>query len=366
MRLRRSDRLVASAVASMLVPAWLALVGFDALVALAAEFDEFGEGGYGFGQALLAIAFTLPRRAYQLFPPAALLGCLMGLGALAATSELTALRAMGLSRRRVCAAAAMLLGGFTALMMLVAETVGPAGEHESQAMTLAAKSRDVAIARWSGLWARDGDTFVNARQGRVEGEGAQAVVILDDVRLYGFDGARLASLVQARRAEWRDGRWTLFALRRTRLEQRSAHTELRDREPWPSTLDPAVLSLTVARPRYLSTRDLARGLEYQRRNGLDTALFESAYWARWFYPVNALALCLCAMPLAFGELRSGGAGKRLFFGAVLGLGYFVLQTLAVSTAEVFQLDARLGNSLPPALLSILAWAYYRRAAWAAK
>lgn len=359
MILRRSDRLVAGAVLAALCLTWIVLIGFDALVALAGEFDELGQGDYDAGAAAWYLLFTLPRRAYQLFPAAALVGCLMGLGALAASSELTALRALGLSRLRICLAALAVVAALTLAMMATAETLGPAGERRAQAGTLAAKSRDVAVARWSGLWARDGDTIVNAREGHIEGEGVFARVVLGGVRLYEFGaGGRLDAIVQAQRAEHRDGRWTLFEVRRTELLEHAARSTRLERESWASQLDPEVLSLTVARPRYLSTHDLALGLDYQRRNGLDTALFESAYWARFFYPVNALVLCLAAMPLAFGTLRSGGAGKRLFLGIALGLSYFILQTLTVSLAEVYGLDLRLGNLLPPLLaggVSALAW-----------
>jgi len=360
-RLRRSDRLVTAAVMVSLVPAWIALVGFDALMAFAAELDEIGEGGYTTAKAAFFTLYTLPRRAYQLFPPAALIGCLLGLGSLAASSELTALRAAGLSRVRICLSAAIAVVLLTGLMVLVAETIGPAGEQRAQALVLAAKTTDIAVAKWSGLWAREGDTILNARHGRVEGEGAAAWVALDEVRLYEFDpGGRLKSIALVGRAEHRVGEWSLFEVRRTVFLDRKVKTTTSTREHWNSTLDPAVLSLTVARPRYLSTRDIASGLNYQKRNGLDSSLFESAYWARWFYPVNALVLCLAAMPFAFGPLRSGGLGLRLFLGIAVGLGYFTLQTLAISMAEVYRYDVRLGNLLPPLLVAMSSWLYFRK------
>lgn len=147
LRLRRSDRLVMLAVIGSLIPAWLALVGFDTLMALAAELDEIGEGEYSAGRAAFLMLYTLPRRAYQLFPAAALLGCVLGLGSLAASSELTALRAIGLSRLRICLGAAFVVAVLTAAMSLVAETIGPAGEQRAQALVLAAKTRDLAVAR---------------------------------------------------------------------------------------------------------------------------------------------------------------------------------------------------------------------------
>jgi lipopolysaccharide export system permease protein len=98
------------------------------------------------------------------------------------------------------------------------------------------------------------------------------------------------------------------------------------------------------------------------RNGLDPGPFESAYWARVFYPVNVLLLCLAAMPFAFGALRSGGFGKRLFLGIVFGIGFFTLQTVVVNLSEVYRIDLRIGNALPPLLVVFLSWLYFRRSA----
>src|SRR3546814_7485756 len=85
-------------------------------------------------------------------------------------------------------------------------------------------------------------------------------------------------------------------------------------EHWTSQLDAAALAASASnlwRPRYMSARDLRSGINYRKRNGLDASEFEEHYWGRWFYPLNVLALCLAAIPFAFGTLRSGGAGQRV-------------------------------------------------------
>jgi lipopolysaccharide export system permease protein len=358
---RRSDRLVGLTVLAALGLVWMILLGFDLITGFVEELDEIGEGDYGVGNALLYTLYTAPRRAYTLFPTAAVIGCLLGLGALASTSELTALRAAGLSRLRICLAALMVVGFCTFGMVVVAETIGPAGEQRAQALAVAAKSREVTLARWSGLWAREGDTFLNAQHGRMRGEGAESWIELDGVRLYEFgkDG-RLASIALAKRAEHRVGQWNLFEVRRSRFTDSGVASETVAQERWDSQLNPDLLSLGVKRPRYLSLRDLDANLEYQRRNGLDPGAFENAYWSRWFYPVNVLVLCLAAMPFAFGMLRSGGLGKRLFLGILFGIGFFTLQSLAVNMTEVFRFDPRMGQALPPLLVATLSWAYFRR------
>src|SRR5688572_1903361 len=101
MMLKRSDRLIGGSVLGALLLVWSVLVGFDLIQTFVNEIDEIGEGNYSAASAALYTIYTLPRRAYELFPTAAVIGSLLGLGALSATSELTALRAAGLSRLRI-------------------------------------------------------------------------------------------------------------------------------------------------------------------------------------------------------------------------------------------------------------------------
>lgn len=357
---RISDRLIGRSVLLALLLVWSTLLAFDLIGGFIDELDEIGQGNYDALTAFFYIAYSLPRRAYTLFPTAAMIGCLLGMGALAASSELTALRSAGLSRLRICLAAVAVVGLLTLGMVVVGETVGPLGDQRAQALEVSAKSDDVAVARGSGVWAREGDTFLNARHGRSVGIGAAATIELDDVRLYEFDGeGRLLSIAVAKRAEHAGGTWSLFDVRRSFFRENSVESTTTAQERWDSALNPDVLSLGVTRPRYLSTADLNASLDYLQRNGLDVGAFENAYWARWFYPVNAMVLCLAVLPFAFGTLRSGGFGKRLFLGIVFGLGYFVLQTLTVNMAEVFRFDLRIANAMPPLAVALGCWAYFR-------
>ena len=143
---------------------WLVLLGLDAIMALSGEANNIGTGSYSFSHALAWTAYTLPRRAYTLFPMAAVIGALMGLGQLAATSELTALRAVGLSRRRIAISVAIALSLLTALMVVNGETLAPWGEERAQAIK-SVRNSNMVVAKYSGLWAREGDMFLNARSG---------------------------------------------------------------------------------------------------------------------------------------------------------------------------------------------------------
>ena len=85
MTLRISDRLIGLRVLSMLAMVWGVLLGFDLIQTFVNEIDEIGQGNYTTGTAILYTIYTIPRRAYELFPTAALIGSLLALGGLAAT-----------------------------------------------------------------------------------------------------------------------------------------------------------------------------------------------------------------------------------------------------------------------------------------
>ncbi|MCA0395681.1 MAG: LPS export ABC transporter permease LptG [Proteobacteria bacterium] len=360
------DQLVAKVVVGTMLLTWAVLVGLDVVMAMANEIDSIGDGNYGFFNAVAYIAHTVPRRAYMMFPFGAVVGALMGLGQLAASSELTALRALGLSRKRIGLSVALPVLLLTGLMMVNAETLAPWAQRNADMMKSSARSRDVIVAQYSGLWAREGDIFLNAQSGQEHDAdaGGEGWLELNDVRLFEFNAeGRLESVAHARVAEHRDSGWVLRNVKRTYFEERSVTQTDVDEERWQSNLDAAALAANAGnlwRPRYLSSSQLRQGIDYRVRNQLDASEFEEHYWGRWFYPINVLALCLAAIPFAFGSLRSGGLGRRLFIGVVFGLGFYLLQTQVVKLAAVYKFDYRLAYLVPPTIMLVVSWVLFRR------
>jgi lipopolysaccharide export system permease protein len=354
---KRVDRLVAMAVLSSVALTWLTIVGFDAFRIFIGELNDVGQGQYTLSKAVTYVLLTIPRRCYEMFSYSALIGGLIGLGALAGSGELTALRAAGLSKLRICASVVFALTTLTVLVTLVGETIGPYGEQKAQALQIAAKSKDIALAKGGALWARDGDTVINARRGRARGGSVE----LSGVRVFEFDSeGRLESLALAARAVHAASAWTLYDVRRTTFGIDSASSATKAEEHWESGLDPALLSLSIVQAQYMTLRDLSRNIFYLDKNHQDASTFRQAYWERLFYPVSVLALAFCAVPFAFGTLRSGGLAKRLFIGMVLALCFYFAQRAIVNMSAVYGVHPGIANLIPPFLLAVLAFLYFRR------
>lgn len=345
------DLYVGRVVLATVLLTWMVLLGLDVMLNLVGELGNIGQGDYGLVQVLTYMAYTVPRRAYTLFPTAAVIGSLMALGQLAASSELTALRAIGLSRRRLGVTVAGALALLIGLMVVNGETLGPWGQRQADALRASSRSGEMIVARYSGVWAREGDTIFNARGGEERDTGQDRWLELQDVRLYEFaDDGRLESIALAKIAEHRPGGWLLRDVTRTYFDERSVTQTRVGEERWESQLDATALSADIDRPRYLTSSELRKAAAYRERNDLDASEFQEHYWGRWFYPLNTLALCLAAIPFAFGSLRSGGMGKRLFIGIVFALGFWLLQSQFVQIANVYKLDFRLAYALPTLIM----------------
>jgi len=358
---KKVDKLVALSVLGSVLLAWGFLVGFDAFHSFLVEINDIGTGQYTLTKAIVYILLTIPRRGYQFFGYAALIGGLLGMGGLASSGELTALRAAGLSKLRICVSVIISLTLLTVGVMIVGETIGPKGEQKAEALALTAKSKDVAIGKGGSLWARDGGTVVNAKHGRTHSTRNGPIVELQDVRMFEFEpNGQLAALSLAKTATHTGGEWTLFDVRRTEFKGTQATTTNQDKVQWASNLDPNILSVSMIHAEYLPLVDLTRNIDYNLRNRQDASVYQRAYWARIFYPLNVLVLAFCAVPFAFGALRTGGLGKRLFIGIALAIMYYFFQSAVVSMGSVYNFNLALANALPSVALAAAALFYFRR------
>ena len=98
---------------------WMALLmTLGALFLFIGQQDDIGVGSYTAGDAMLFVLLNLPEQAWQIMPIAALIGSLMAMGSLARGSEITVIRATGVSPARIA------LGAQFAALALIVVSVG--------------------------------------------------------------------------------------------------------------------------------------------------------------------------------------------------------------------------------------------------
>ncbi len=352
--MRIIDRYVARQVITGSLLALFVLTGIAVFFTFLAQLGDLNQR-YTLGKAIAYVLLSLPRRAYELLPTAVLLGSLMGLGALASSSELVVLRAAGVSVARVGLSvlkAGLAVGVFA---LLLGEVVAPPGEQYAQQMKSAAMTGAITLRSRHGFWARDGQNYVSIS--RVL-PGAR----LENIVIYRYDDSlRLRSVTHAPHAEFRDGRWLLRDIRQTRFSDAGAHVEVRKQAWWSSILAPELLDVLVVKPLHLSAWSLMQYIRYLRLNSLDTQQYSLALWVKLMQPFTAMAMLLLAVPFVFGSLRSTGAGQRMLVGVLIGMGFHLASQAIHHTGLVYGAPAALSAATPVVLMVLTAWWMMRRA-----
>ncbi|HEY4731668.1 MAG TPA: LptF/LptG family permease, partial [Gammaproteobacteria bacterium] len=120
------------------------LLALFSFVGFVAELEEVGTGNYELIQAGEFVLLSLPRLAYQLFPVAALLGSMIGLGVMASNNELLVMRAAGVSLMQVVAS--VMKAGL--VLMVAAAVLGEviATKAEQYAQDLRTRSLEKHLA----------------------------------------------------------------------------------------------------------------------------------------------------------------------------------------------------------------------------
>ena len=330
--MRLLDRYIGRSVLSAMLATLVVLTALIGFVTLLDEAGDAGRGDYGIGDVFIYVLLLLPRFAYELFPMAVLLGSLVGLGSLASHSELTAMRAAGVSLSRIMLA--VMKAGVLAMVVmgLVGELVAPASEQYAGQMRAQKISGNVTLQTPYGFWARDGNAFINIRYLLPDAR-------LRDVYIYEFsDDRRLLRATHAADAVYRGGQWVLSDVGRSRFTEAGVESERLDNAHWPSSLDPDILDVVAARPSMLPAWGLYQYIDYLRDNGLDARSYEVAFWSKVLTPVVVLVMIFLSLPFVFGSLRTVGVGQRIFVGALLGIGFLLLSRAFGNLAVVYRLD----------------------------
>ncbi|MGA9855914.1 MAG: LPS export ABC transporter permease LptG [Gammaproteobacteria bacterium] len=345
--MRVVDRYIAIQVILSTLLVLLVLTALASLITFVGEFSHVGQGHYSLLDAGIYTLLYIPSQAYSMFVVAVLLGAMLGLGDLASHNELMVMRTAGLSVTRLGISA--LAGGLVllALCVVLGEFIAPSAQRYAENRRSESLYNQVNVLGNGGIWAKDGEVFLNVRQ-MTERNSAQGIYI------YRIDsGHHLLSMAEAASAVFSNGTWALKDLRETKLTPAGATTQNLPSLEWHTYLGPELLSLFVVDSNSLSAHGLHQYIEYLHANGIDANRYITAFWSRIAQPLSLLVMLVLALPFVFGPLRSATTGQRLVTGMLIGIGFFVFNSIFTQSGVVFGLNPVLTAWLPTLLLAIV-------------
>lgn len=310
----------------------LVLAGFLVLFAffdLVNELGDIGKGNYQLHHAIGYVLLTVPGYAYELLPITVLIGTLYALTLLAKNSEITVLRASGLSTSMLLAALMKTGTLFAVLTFVVGEFVAPPAERAAQQLRLQAMSSVVGQQFRSGLWVKDEQAFVNVRE-------VMPDTSLRGIRIFQFDpDYHLLSISEAESGQFQspDG-WKLINVGQTLFEGERVRFDRQPELSWRSALSPDILTVLLVDPGRMSLVNLYLYTRHLAENRQKTDRYEIAIWKKVFYPAAALVMMILALPFGFFHDRQGNISLKVFSGVMLGVAFHMLNGLFSSLGVI--------------------------------
>ncbi|MGM0769542.1 MAG: LPS export ABC transporter permease LptG [Pseudomonadota bacterium] len=352
--MRKIDQYVMRTVGGAMFLVMVVVLSLDLIFGFIAELED-ARNDYQTMQALWYVFMTLPRRIYDYLPLGAFMGCLVGLGAMASSSELTVIRAAGVSLKRIVWSAMKPALVVVLIGLVIGEYVAPPAERMAQSQKAIAQGAGENIASASGIWHREGEVFMHLNAVSPEGD-------LRGVSLFRFDEERwMLSASFAEQATYQGDHWRLENVATTTIGDEQLTREIHDTLRWETGLSPEVLSVLIVKPENLPVTGLYTYASYLDDQGLSSANYWLAFWKKVLMPLGTAVMVLVAISFIFGPLRSVTMGFRVFTGLIVGLLFKYMQDLLGPMSLVFGFNPVLAILLPIAINAAVGAILMRRA-----
>ena len=301
-------------------------------------------------QLLHYVGLRAPQIASQFTPFAALLAIVLTLAGLSHTSEITVMRAAGMSVHRVllpfgvvCACIASMHFIFNEIVVVKAAERLDYWEASDFAVDLPPESETR-----TNLWIKFDNEFISAESAAHYG----AAILLTGVTIRQFDERGLPmSSIDARAARYENDEWRLFGAKVQDVATLSVRRE--ENAIWTNSLDPELLFALSIEPDQTSIGELFSRIRQLDADRADTRPAMTSLLSRFSRPMATLVMPLLGAIAGFGVHRQGVLLARAVTGSALGFSYFVAETLALALGKLGVLPATIGAFFPFALFMVL-------------
>ncbi len=288
--------------------------------------------------------YKIPLVVSELAPVAVLLGVLAVFGLMSRNNEIVALKSGGISMFYLLKPVVALGVVFAAALFLFSEVAVPVSIFKSNEIDAQRRGGDQrsSLSARQDIWIRHADGLAHAKYFHPREE------VIFGVSLYFLDDDyKLARRIDARRAEYRDGRWVFYDSMIQHLERPDMDIRIDHREETPLELDlePSDFQRMVVESEEMSITDLHRYIKRVEREGYDATDYRVDFYGKTAFPF----VCLIMAVMGAGIVLLGKTKDIMLsgfaYGIVFGFAYWFIYS--------FSLSMGYGGLMPPLLA---AWA----------
>ena len=330
-------------------------IGLSGIIKYVEQLRKVGNGTYDLMQALLFVVLSIPRDIEMFFPMAALLGALIGLGALAASSELVVMQAAGFSKLDIGLSVLKTAVPLMIIITLLGEWGAPQAQKAARDLRAFATSGGQILSVRTGVWARDANDFIFIGK-------------IDDNHLYGlnmwrFDEQKqLRTVIFAKQVDYLgENEWMMKNVEVTDMNNDVVITKQSlPQYSWETSLAPDKLAVVTVKPEELALSGLYDYVHYLKASEQDASRYELAFWRKITQPFSIAVMMLMALSFIFGPLRSVTMGARILSGVIAGFTFYISSEFFGPLSLVYGIPPVFGAVAPSLVFLTIALLLLRR------
>jgi lipopolysaccharide export system permease protein len=294
-----------------------------------------------FSIVMRLFVYRLPGVIVLTLPMAALLATILSFGKLATQSELTALKASGISFYRILRPvllASILIGGFA---LLLNETLVPLADRAADNIMRYEVARQKPSLLKEQMFLKE------------ERDGALSRVIyigklfpqegnMDDVLIQEFESGEITRIMTAKNGDWKDGQWWLYNGQVFNVTKEGFVEPLFsfEKQQLSLPLSPSQVVASSQDPKKMSAFELYNYIKLMNVQGSDVNSLWVLLHLRLAVPWASVVLALVGASVGAGTRRSG-SGMGIGVSILLVFSYYVFMSFCRSLGQ--------GGYIPPLL-----------------
>ena len=327
---------------------WLSIYSFFNFLA---ELNSVGVANYTILSALKFVILQMPEVAYSQASPVILLGCILGMGHLAASNQLLVFQVSGFSILKITKLTIKNALVFIIFIIIIGEIFAPISSEFAKSERSIALGKNSFSSNQNSFWIRDGDNFINVRN-NLDGKTFNDITIIEVSK-----SNRIDRVIKSETASFDGNSLDMSNNKIFSIDSTNFFEDIlaKERKSYKKTVsfDQDLIESLEREPKDLTTWTIVKQIQFLSDNKLRSGVFEVELYKRLIKPVSLIAMILVAMLFIFGSTRDATLGRKIFFGVALGLSFEMLSRIGGAIALSFDYSPLISSSLPSAFVIMI-------------
>ncbi len=295
------------------------------------------------------VKLSIPQIISQFIPFAALLAIVFTLTSLSISSEITTMRAAGMSVNRVLfpvglVCFAIAIGHFVFQELVAVKSIDRLAYWRANEFAIELPPSDKVRTKFRLNFDDQFISFDSAVRNDTQTK-------LQNVFIYERNEFLISKSITATEAIYENGNWMLHG-----VSEAISETQQIIEKPqmeWPIAFNPDFLFALSLNPDRTRLPELWQKIEQMRADSADTRSEMTSFFSRFSRPLGTLIMPLLGAIAGFGIHRQGVMLARAVNGSLLGFTYFIVENISLALGKLGVLPAMIGAFFPLTLFLVI-------------